>query len=67
MFVSGVGVVGGLGALIASKLLSFSDTNVKNRELRFQNENMYKKLIELETLIKTNQSYINQDQQQKDK
>ena len=37
MFIFGVGIIGGLGALIASKLLGFSDTNVKNRELRKQN------------------------------
>ncbi|MDO6428073.1 potassium channel family protein [Thalassotalea sp. 1_MG-2023] len=37
MFISGVGIIGGLGALVASKLLGFSDTNVKNRELRKQN------------------------------
>jgi type II secretory pathway pseudopilin PulG len=55
MFIFGVGIVGGLGALIASKLLGFSDTNVKNRELRQQNKNIYNKLIELEELIKSNQ------------
>ncbi|OKY25061.1 potassium channel family protein [Thalassotalea sp. PP2-459] len=37
MFITGVGIIGGLGALVASKLLGFSDTNVKNRELRKQN------------------------------
>lgn len=37
MFIFGVGIIGGLGALIASKLLGFSDTNVKNRELHQQN------------------------------
>ena len=37
MFIFGVGIIGGLGALIASRLLGFSDTNVKNRELRLQN------------------------------
>lgn len=37
MFIFGVGIIGGLGALIAAKLLGFSDTNVKNRELRKQN------------------------------
>lgn len=52
MFVFGVGIIGGLGALIASKLLGFSDTNVKNRELRQQNEAIYNKLLSLEETIK---------------
>lgn len=51
MFICGVGIIGGLGALIASKLLGFSDTNVKNRELRYQNEIIYNKLLELEKTI----------------
>lgn len=55
MFIFGVGIIGGLGALIASKLLGFSDTNVKNRELRMQNANIFEKLVELEALIKNNQ------------
>ncbi len=54
MFICGVGIIGGLGALIASKLLGFSDTNVKNRELRHQNELIYKKLLELEESINKN-------------
>lgn len=37
MFIFGVGIIGGLGAIVASKLFGFSDTNVKNRELRKQN------------------------------
>ena len=52
MFVLGVGIIGGLGALIASKVMGFSDTNVKNRELRKQNDDIYNKLIELEKLLK---------------
>jgi voltage-gated potassium channel len=52
MFIFGVGIIGGLGALIASKLLGFSDTNIKNRELRKQNNDIYKKLVELECLVK---------------
>ena len=54
MFVFGVGIIGGLGALIASKFLGFSDTNVKNRELRKQNEDILKKLIEIESHIAKN-------------
>lgn len=52
MFIFGVGIIGGLGAIIASKLLGFSDTSIKNRELRHQNENIYNKLIEIEELLK---------------
>lgn len=52
MFIFGVGIIGGLGALIASKLLGFSDTNVKNRELRKQNEHIYQKLLEIERMLK---------------
>jgi len=37
MFYIGVGMMGYIGALIASKIMGFSDTNVKNRELRKQN------------------------------
>lgn len=37
MFYIGVGMMGYIGALIASKIMGFSDTNVKNRELRRQN------------------------------
>ena len=52
MFIFGVGIIGGLGALIASKLLGFSDTNVKNRELRKQNSDIYEKLLEIEERLK---------------
>lgn len=37
MFIFGVGIIGGLGAIVAGKIFGFSDTNVKNRELRKQN------------------------------
>lgn len=37
MFYVGVGMMGYIGALIASQIMGFSDTNVKNRELRHQN------------------------------
>lgn len=53
MFIFGVGIIGGLGALIASKLLGFSDTNVKNRELRKQNSDIYEKLLEIDKRLKT--------------
>lgn len=48
MFVFGVGIIGGIGALITSKVFGFSDTNVKNRELRKQNSEIYLKLLEIE-------------------
>ncbi len=48
MFILGVGILGGLGALITSKIFGFSDTNVKNRELRKQNDDIYLKLLEIE-------------------
>ena len=52
MFVLGVGIIGGLGAIVAAKLFGFSDTNVKNRELRKQNAEIYDKLLQLEDLLK---------------
>lgn len=51
MFIFGVGIIGGLGALIATKIFGFSDTNIKNRELRKQNTEIYVKLIEIEKLL----------------
>ncbi len=44
MFVLGVGLIGGMGALFAGKLLGFTDTNVKNRELRQQNAEILRRL-----------------------
>ncbi|PCJ41331.1 MAG: voltage-gated potassium channel [Moraxellaceae bacterium] len=38
MFYIGVGIVGFIGAQVADRFLGFADTNVKNRELRKQNE-----------------------------
>lgn len=40
MFYVGVGLVGFIGALIAERLLGFADTNIKNRELRQQNNDI---------------------------
>lgn len=37
MFYIGVGLVGFVGALVADKIVGFSNTGVKNRELRKQN------------------------------
>lgn len=51
MFIFGVGIIGGLGAIVASKIFGFSDTNVKNRELRKQNIEIYEKLTAIENLL----------------
>jgi general stress protein CsbA len=55
MFLLGVGILGGVGAVFANKIFGFADTNIKNRELRKQNEEIlqqndkiYQKLIALE-------------------
>ncbi len=55
MFILGVGILGGVGAIFANKIFGFADTNIKNRELRQQNEEIlrqnnqiYKKLTALE-------------------
>ena len=55
MFLLGVGILGGVGAVFANKIFGFADTNIKNRELRMQNEeilqqnaDIYKKLHNLE-------------------
>ena len=55
MFLLGVGILGGVGAVFANKIFGFADTNIKNRELRKQNEQIllqndkiYQKLTELE-------------------
>jgi voltage-gated potassium channel len=55
MFYIGVGLVGFIGALIADKIVGFANTNVRNRELRHQNEKLlqHNKLLEkkIDTLI----------------
>lgn len=55
MFILGIGLLGGMGAVFVNKIFGFADTNIKNRELRMQNsqiiaQNMEitKKLIKLE-------------------
>ncbi|HFE37551.1 MAG TPA: two pore domain potassium channel family protein [Gammaproteobacteria bacterium] len=42
MFYIGVGLVGFIGALIADKIIGFANTNVRNRELRRQNDELLK-------------------------
>lgn len=51
MFVLGVGILGSLGGLFAQKAFGFSDTNIKNRELRKQNQEILDKVIMLEEKI----------------
>lgn len=58
MFILGVGILGGAGAIFANKIFGFADTNIKNRELRKQNEEIiaqnlkiYKKLAALEVKL----------------
>jgi len=41
MFILGVGILGGVGAIFANKILGFADTNIKNRELRKQNADIF--------------------------
>lgn len=41
MFILGVGILGGVGAIFANKLLGFADTSIKNRELRKQNADIF--------------------------
>lgn len=55
MFILGVGILGGMGAVFANKIFGFADTNIKNRELRMQNAQIIaqnneisKKLLTLE-------------------
>jgi len=53
MFILGVGILGGMGAVFANKIFGFADTNIKNRELRKQNEEIYEKLSALEQKIES--------------
>lgn len=47
MFILGVGILGGAGAVFANKIFGFADTNIKNRELRKQNEDIFAQNIEI--------------------
>ena len=60
MFILGVGILGGAGAIFANKIFGFADTNIKNRELRQQNESIiqqnntiHEKLIALEEKLES--------------
>jgi len=47
MFILGVGILGGVGAVFANKVFGFADTNIRNRELRKQNEDIFAQNIEI--------------------
>lgn len=47
MFILGVGILGGVGAVFANKIFGFADTNIKNRELRKQNEDIFEQNIKI--------------------
>ena len=51
MFYIGVGLVGFIGALVAERIVGFANTNVRNRELRKQNEDLLKHNKQLEVKI----------------
>ncbi|WP_448556155.1 ion channel [Thalassotalea montiporae] len=51
MFVLGVGILGLLGGVFVQKAFGFSDTNIKNRELRKQNQEILAKVNDLEQKI----------------
>jgi voltage-gated potassium channel len=51
MFYIGVGMVGFVGAQFVNKFVGFSDTNVKNRELRKQNKEILAHNLVLEEKI----------------
>jgi voltage-gated potassium channel len=48
VFYFGVGLVGFIGAILASSFFGFAETSVKNRELRKQNETILAHSYELE-------------------
>lgn len=51
MFYIGVGMVSYVGAQFVNKFISFSDTNVKNRELRQQNKDLFEHNKQLEKKV----------------
>lgn len=53
MFYLGVGVVGFIGAQFIDRFVGFSDTNVKNRELRRQNAKILEQNIRIEAKLDT--------------
>ncbi|PCI62998.1 MAG: voltage-gated potassium channel [Gammaproteobacteria bacterium] len=53
MFYIGVGMVGFIGAQFVNKFVGFSDTNIKNRELRYQNAQILKSNQRLEKKVES--------------
>jgi len=51
MFLLGVGILGGVGAVFANKIFGFADTNIKNRELRKQNEEILQQNVAIYTKL----------------
>jgi hypothetical protein len=49
MFILGVGILGGVGAVFANKIFGFADTSIKNRELRKQNDDIIKQNAQIIT------------------
>lgn len=47
MFILGVGILGGVGAVFANKIFGFADTSIKNRELRRQNAEIFAQNIKI--------------------
>lgn len=47
MFILGIGLLGGMGAVFVNKIFGFADTNIKNRELRMQNSQIIAQNIEI--------------------
>lgn len=70
MFYIGVGMVGFIGAQFVNKFVGFSDTNVKNRELRYQNKEIleHNKLLEkkVDLLVSKIESLVDEKAQTKD-
>jgi len=68
MFYIGVGLVGFIGALVADKIVGFANTNVRNRELRKQNDELLKhnKLLEgkIDTLLRHMEKFNNKNSPQ---
>lgn len=60
MFYIGVGMVGFIGAQFVNRFVSFSDTNVKNREIRKQNQLIIEQNKVLEDKLEKMMSQINQ-------
>ena len=71
MFYIGVGMVGFIGAQFVNKFVGFSDTNVKNRELRKQNKEILiiNQLLEskIDTLMEKVDVIISLDQNRPDR